>query len=127
MLPALHDGEKLKVDRLAYSRATPQRGDIVIFPSPVTRTGGRFFLVKRVIGLPGEEVLIRNGQVFIDGKKLSEPYVQNPARYFYPAERTSADSYFLLGDNRNNSEDSHLLGALPLRQIGGKVIQTSRR
>ncbi len=126
MLPALHNGEKLKVDRTAYSHATPQRGDIVIFPPPVMHIGMRF-LVKRVVGLPGEEILIRNGHVYIDGKKLSEPYVQNPAGYFYLAERTSADSYFLLGDNRNNSEDSHLLGAVPLRKIGGKVIQTNRR
>lgn len=126
MLPALHNGEQLKVDRTAYSHATPQRGDIVIFPPPVTHTGVRF-LVKRVVGLPEEEILIRNGHVYIDGRKLSEPYVQNPPSYFYPAERNPADSYFLLGDNRNNSEDSHLLGAVPLRKIGGKVIQTRRR
>lgn len=126
MVPALPPGEKLKVDMTAYSRAAPQRGDIVIFPPPTTRLGVSFF-AKRVVGLPGEEILMRNGHVYINGEKMSEPYVEKPAGYFYPAQRVPPDSYFLLGDNRNNSEDSHFFGAVPLCKIGGKVIQTNRR
>jgi signal peptidase I len=112
----------LKVDRTAYSHVAPRRGDIVIFPPPFTRAQLPF-LVKRIVGLPGEEIFVEHGGVFINGHRLSEPYVHNQAQYYYPAKRVPVGTYFLLGDNRNNSEDSHLFGPVPLDKIAGKVVR----
>jgi signal peptidase I len=121
MLPTLHSGEMLKVDRAAYRHATPRRGQIVIFRLPGS-TAGFPLLVKRAVGLPGEEVRVHRGNVYINGHRLSEPYVRNQAEYEYLHQRVPAGAYFLLGDNRNNSEDSHLFGSVPLHKILGKVI-----
>jgi signal peptidase I len=111
----------LRVDTDAYRYMVPRRGDIVIFPRPVS-TAGLPFLVKRVVGLPGEEVRIQEGTVYINGRRLSEPYVRYQAMYEYPAQRIPQDAYFLLGDDRNNSEDSHLFGPLTLTKITGKAV-----
>jgi signal peptidase I len=121
MLPTLPNGEVLKADSTAYSREAPRRGDIVIIPPPVPRARPPF-LVKRVIGLPGEEVRIEHGHAYINDRRLTEPYVQNQAQYGYPPQRIPAGTYFLLGDNRNNSEDSHLFGPVRYNEIAGKVI-----
>jgi signal peptidase I len=126
MVPTLRNGEMLQVDRAAYSHARPRRGDIVIFAFPPVTSHGLRFLVKRVVGLPGEEVRVERGHVFIDGHALSEPYVQIPAAYYYPPRRVPSGSYFLLGDNRNNSMDSHLFGPIPRANIAGKVILARR-
>lgn len=93
--------------RLSYLFAEPQRGDIVVFEYPDDITGKTLF-IKRVIGLPGETVDIRDGRVYIDGSEepLSEDYVNGtPEEDFGPYE-VPADSYFMLGDNRNRSMDS---------------------
>ena len=89
--------------QLSYLFKDPERGDIVIFPYP---DNPEVIYVKRVIGLPGETVEIKNGSVFIDGTPIEEPYLKEEMTGEYGPYVVPADSYFMLGDNRNSSQDS---------------------
>jgi signal peptidase I len=109
MEPNYRTNERILVDKIAYQFHTPQRGDIIIFQPPITSTVP---FIKRVIGLPGEIVEIKNGTVYIhktDGSiiTLQEPYVKEPFSYSYTSSVIPENEYFVLGDNRNISEDSH--------------------
>ncbi len=119
MLPTLHDGEYVFVYRLAYWREPPQRGDIIVFRYPLNpkRT-----LIKRVIGLPGETVSVQNGQVYINGRPLPEPYILASPMYTAPPVTVGPDEVYVLGDNRNNSNDSHAWGVLKRHLIIGKAV-----
>lgn len=118
MEPALEDDQYLVVDKLSYRLHEPQRGDIIVFRDP--RGDGRK-LIKRVVGLPGEQVAVRNGLVLIDEVPLEEPYIADPGRYTQAELTIPGDQYFVLGDNRNNSSDSHNWGTMPSDLIIGKA------
>jgi signal peptidase I len=118
MEPTLHDAELVVVNRLAYRWGEPRRGDIVVFRFPL-EPDRRF--IKRIVGLPGEMVAIHNGQVFIDGDPLDEPYIAAPPRYVGEWE-IQPGQVFVLGDNRNNSSDSQTWGPVPLTQLIGKAV-----
>jgi signal peptidase I len=94
----------------------PSRGDIVVFRAP--QSPDRDF-IKRVIALPGERVEIRTGQVYVNGQVLVEPYIKDPPLYETPPTVVPADSFFVLGDHRNNSSDSHVWGVVPRENIVG--------
>ncbi len=117
MEPTLHDGQYLIINKLTYKFHPPQRGDVVVFHFP--KDPSRDF-IKRVIGLPGERVEIRAGRVFINGQLLYEPYIASPATYS-GSWTLGPDEYFVLGDNRRNSSDSHNGWLLPRDQIVGKA------
>jgi signal peptidase I len=102
----------------AFVFQEPQRGDVVVFHYP--RDPSRDF-IKRVIAVPGETVDVRNGRVFVNGQVLSEPYEKEPPAYTYGPLKLGPDEYFVLGDNRNNSSDSHVWGAVPRANIVGKA------
>ncbi len=107
MQPTLSDGDNLIVDKLSYRFRDPDRFDIIVFP----QGDGRYF-IKRIIGLPGENVRIdEDGSIYIDGEKLSESYgkevIQDPGLAKDGIE-LGADEYFVLGDNRNDSMDSRM-------------------
>lgn len=114
----LHDNQYLVVNKLGFRLHEPQRGDIIVFRDP--RNSERK-LIKRVIGLPGETLEIQQGRVSINGEQLAEPYIEAPARYSMPSTLIPAGHYFVLGDNRNNSSDSHNWGVLPEDAIIGKA------
>jgi signal peptidase I len=119
MEPTLHEGQYLIVSKVAYWIGSPQRGDIVVLDPPEGRSTIPY--IKRIVGMPGEHIEVRDGRVWIDGIALNEPYVSGPA--LYQEDRTLAiDEYLVLGDNRNNSSDSHVWGALPEEKIIGKTI-----
>lgn len=118
MMPALTNGDYILADRQAYQKHLPKRGDIVIFTSP-TDTGRD--LIKRIIGLPGETVKIAQGQVLINGVPLNEPYISVQAAY-RGEWKIPQDQYFVLGDNRNDSRDSHQWGFLPKEYILAKAV-----
>lgn len=121
MDPTLEDEQYLVVNKLGYRLHEPQRGDIVVFYDP--RSSDRK-LIKRVIGLPGEVLEIRQGQVIIDEQSLDEGYIPDPGRYSVPPTPIPADHYFVLGDNRNNSSDSRSWGVLDAGKIVGKASFT---
>lgn len=113
-IPAL---EKLK-DSPVLQLGTPQRGDIIVFRFP--RDPSRDF-IKRVVAVPGEKVEVKTGVVYVNDKRLEEPYILNSPTYTKEAIIVPAGEYFVLGDNRNNSSDSHVWGPVPGREIVGKA------
>lgn len=119
MEPDLHTGQRLIANKIIYHLGEPQRGDVIIFRPPMSPLSTPF--IKRVIGLPGETVEIRQGIVYIDGVRLDEPYIKDPATYSVAAVEVPADHYYVLGDNRNNSSDSHVWGTVPAENLIGKA------
>ena len=118
MLPTLQNGEFVLVNRLAYRLGQPTRGDIVVFRST---TQLDLDLIKRVIGIPGDEVRVADGHVIINGITLNEPYINAQPRY--SGDWSVPDGYlFVLGDNRNDSSDSHAWGLLPKQNVIGKAM-----
>jgi signal peptidase I len=118
METTLPDGSYLLADRLAYQHKDPQRGDIVIFSFPLDPDQD---LIKRVIGLPGESIAVKEGTVTVNGTPLNEPYSTAPALYD-GTWVVPEGQLFVLGDNRNDSKDSHQWGFLPHENIIGKVV-----
>lgn len=114
----LPNGSYVLADRQAYQHDDPQRGDIIIFRIPSSPNSD---LLKRIIGLPGEVVTINQGEVLINGTPINEPYIsERPA---YKGEwKVPEGQYFVLGDNRNDSKDSHQWGTLPHENILAKVV-----
>ena len=119
MEPSLHDGEYVIVNRVTYRLQPPQRGDVIVFQ----REGSREF-IKRVIGLPGDTVAVQGGHVLVNGAPLNEPYIAQPNAYTMEPRKIGPNEYFVLGDNRNNSSDSHNWGTIPLSVIDGKAWVT---
>ena len=117
MLPTLQDGNFVLVNRLAYRFGEPQRGDIIVFHFDLTRQD----LIKRVIGLPGDEVRIENGVVYVNGTGLVEPYIAAVPIYD-GSWQVPPDNLFVLGDNRNDSSDSHSWGMLLNEKVVGKAV-----
>ncbi len=139
MEPNFHDRQFLIVNRFAYCPGvhieipvvnaslfdktwcvrTPNRGDVVIFRYP--RDPSRDF-IKRVIGLPGETVEVIAGEVYVNGQLVPEVFGPNPGSYNAPPLTVGPDEVYVMGDNRNNSSDSHLWGPLKLDHIIGKAL-----
>lgn len=118
MQPTLEDGEFILVNKMSYQWSEIQRGDIIVFHFPLNPEDE---LIKRVIGLPGDTVSVQNGRVYVNGLALNESYIsQTPS---YSGEWTVTDGHiFVLGDNRNNSNDSKDWGLLPIENIVGKAV-----
>ncbi len=118
MKPTLQDGEYILVSKLAYRIGEPQRGDIIVFRYPGQPPQD---LIKRLIGLPGDVVEVKDGLVFVNGVQLDEPYIA--ASPLYDGNWRVPDGYlFVLGDNRNDSSDSHSWGPLPSKNVIGKAV-----
>lgn len=119
MSPSLADSEFLLVNKLSYLTEDPQRGDVIVFRSPRNPDED---LVKRVVGLPNDEVEVRGGQVFVNGHVVDESsYFQGPIGRDTPARRVPGDAYFVMGDNRLQSRDSRDIGTVPRASIVGQV------
>lgn len=123
MLPTLKINDRLLIEKIGYRFTTPERGDIVVFsPTPALESQGYSdAFIKRVIGLPGETIEVRGGVVFVDGEALSEKYIADEADYDFGPVTVPENQYLVLGDNRNNSYDSHYWGFLPRENIIGRA------
>jgi len=115
MEPTLYGHQRLIIEKLSYRIHPPERGDIVVVRVPQFDK----FLIKRVIGLPGETLEIKNGLVYIDGQPLEEPYVNGAPRGNYRATVIPEGYVFVMGDNRNNSNDSRAFGPISIESIVG--------
>lgn len=124
MEPNFHDGEYLLIDKVSYRFDQPQRGDVVVFISP---EDAKLHFIKRVIGLPGEAVEITQNRIFINNNQLQEDYLRRGEQTLISDNFTNdfktvipQDHYFVLGDNRQNSKDSRLIGLIPKQNIVGR-------
>lgn len=116
MLPTLKGDELLIVNKWIYDQRSPSYGDIIVFHTEEDRD-----FIKRVVGLPGDEIAIRGGFVWRNGKKLKEPYIASEIRGDYPNTRVPPGHLFVLGDNRNRSRDSREIGMIDVNQVVGRA------
>lgn len=144
MLPTLEVGDRVIVNKFVYDFGEPQRGDIIVFENPslvepdrnplaafwqwlieglgVSADPNKDF-IKRVIGLPGDTVEVKNGRVFVNGERIPEPYTsdqRDPSDF--PPATVEPDHVFVMGDNRPNSQDSRNIGPIPYEKIVGKAF-----
>lgn len=121
MAPLLSDQERIFINKYVYRFEPIHRGDVVVFWYPLDRS---MSFIKRVIGLPGDTVDIRAGELYVNGKHVMEPYV--PSRYFddssYGPITIPPDEYFVMGDHRDSSNDSRIFGPVPRKFIYGKAV-----
>lgn len=120
MQGTLYEGQRLIEDKITYYFYAPDRGDIVIINGPEAENR----LIKRVVGLPGDVLDIRNGRVYINDTQLDEPYAKGdtlPNALTVPY-KVPAETVFVMGDNRMRSEDSRAFGAVPLTSIEGRAV-----
>ena len=118
MRPTLQDGEYILVNKLAYKFSEPVRGDIVVFVFPVNPEED---LIKRIIGVPGDTITIQDGMLTVNGVVVDEPYINAPPAY-NGTWQVPEGELFVLGDNRNDSRDSHQWGLLPIENVIGRAV-----
>ncbi len=118
MEPTFQTGQRVLVVKVAYVFRPPVRGDVIVFQPPVAMEDD---FIKRIIGLPGDTVEVKMGAVYVNGVKLSEPYIKESPRSTYAKTKVPENSYFVMGDNRNNSNDSRNNWMVPRQNIVGKA------
>jgi signal peptidase I len=118
MRPTLQDGEYILVNKLAYKFSEPKRGDIIVFVFPVNPEED---LIKRIIGIPGDTVTVQDGVLSVNGAVVDEPYINAPPAY-NGTWQVPEGNLFVLGDNRNDSRDSHQWGLLPMQNVIGRSV-----
>lgn len=124
MEPTLEDGDRCLLNRLSYLYSSPKRGDLVVLQD----RGQSDLAVKRIVALPGESVCVSNGLILVNGRRLREPYLENGTMTSIPngaheTIRLRGDEYFVLGDNRAESEDSRFYGPIARGRIVGTLIK----
>ena len=120
MVPSLQVGDRIIVSKLSYHFSEPKRGDVMVFKFPLDPS--RDF-VKRTIGIGGESLAIRDSNLYINGVQVQEDYLpKGPSFDDFGPEEVPAGSYFMMGDNRNNSDDSRVWGPMPEENIVGKAV-----
>ena len=121
MVPTLMVKDRLLVNKFIYRFTEPERGDVIVFKSV---EGDGQDLIKRVVGVPGDEISVRRGKLFVNGELQREPYVNNkyPDRSFYASTTIPKGHVFAMGDNRANSQDSRVFGPVPEKNIEGEAF-----
>jgi signal peptidase I len=123
MVPTLQENDRVLVNKLSYKLHDVHRGDIVVFTKPPDLDSDIHDLVKRVIALPGETVEAHDDHVYVDGKRIDEPYLgEGITTGTFPPHRVPANAVWVMGDNRNASKDSREFGAIRESSIVGRVF-----
>lgn len=120
MEPNFQEGQRLLVNKVTYRFHGPEMGDVIVFHPPAPYNSNGSIFIKRVIALPGDTVEVKMGSVYVNGVKLEEPYIKEPPNYTLNLQKISEDSYFVLGDNRYVSNDSHTGWVVPRQNVIGK-------
>ncbi len=118
MEPSLHDGQRFVINKAVYFFREPEAGEVIVFKAP---KNPRDEYIKRIVALPGDTVEIKMGVVYVNGSPLDEPYIKDQPSYTLQAKKVPENEYFVLGDNRNNSNDSHKGWTVPQQNIVGKA------
>ena len=121
MEPGLQNGQQLLINKVVYYFHEPERGDVITLHPPPPYNPETTPFIKRIIALPGDTIEIRNGTVYVNGSKLDEPYIKEPPTYSFQLKTIPENEYFVLGDNRNNTNDSHNGWTVPGQNIIGKA------
>ena len=126
MLPTLEEGDRLVVEKVSYYFHPPQRGDVIVFEPPIQlRLQGykkEQAFIKRVVGVGGETVAVVDGKVYINNQLLPEEYILESPHYNLKPITIPDSQLFVMGDNRNNSNDSHIWGVLPRENVIGHAV-----
>ena len=125
MEPTLEVNDRLIVDKISYNFISPHRGDVVVFTPPqavVEKEKSNDPFIKRVIGLPGEQIEVKGGQVYVNNQPLQENYIAAQPNYNWGPQIVPKKSYLVLGDNRNKSYDGHVWGFLNRDRMIGKAV-----
>lgn len=118
MEPSFYEGDRVVVNKAVYWFGGPERGDVIVFEEP---NGSQDDFIKRIIGLPGDTVEVKNEAVYVNDAKLNEPYIKDPPSYTLSPTKVPEGCYFVLGDNRNHSNDSHHGWLVEHDKIHGKA------
>ncbi|MDR3601232.1 MAG: signal peptidase I [Desulfosporosinus sp.] len=122
MLPTIQLNDRVIVDKIFFKEfGHLSLGDIIVFRPPPSAHATEDF-IKRIVGLPGDKLEIRNHITYVNDKPLSEPYVTDQSKNNFGPVVVPADSVFVMGDNRNNSDDSRVWGFLPIQNITGRTL-----
>jgi signal peptidase I len=122
MIPTIMEHDRIMSNKFIYFFVEPKPGEVVVFtPSPNIHTDAPR-LVKRLIGVEGDWIEVKNGKVYRNGAQLAEPYINQTPDYTLPLFQVPQGSVFVLGDNRRNSYDSHAWGFLPRKNITAKAM-----
>ena len=125
MKPTLEVNDRLLVDKISYHFTSPQRGEVVVFTPPqaiVESEKSTAPFIKRVIGLPGEQIEVKLGRVYVNNQPLQENYIADQPKYNWGPQIVPKNSYLVLGDNRNKSYDGHIWGFLERDRMIGKAV-----
>ncbi len=122
MLPTLKVNDYILVNRFIYKMALPSRGEIIVFHPPHVKDPANTDFIKRVVALENDVVEVADGVLYLNGIPMDEPFIKEPIDADFPAYRVPKGHVFVMGDNRNNSDDSRYWGPLPLENIVGKAF-----